>query len=567
MQVVLTDEVKIGQKVNKWTVKSLITGVNVILLKCDCDFLRKASINDFLQNKVKCSKCDKKDQKFSAVKQKIDGRTFGKWRDVKYLSRNKCLAVCGICGEEKEVRIDTLENGTSTRCVDCYLVEKNSKANERVEGQIYGGWKVLKYLGRGFCSAVCQLCKEEKKLSVYELEQGKTSKCRKCYLTERKNKADKKVEGNMYGNWKVIKNLSDGLCVAVCQLCGKQKEVYISILKRGLSNKCVDCFLLEERNKARERIMGNKYGQRKVLEYLGKNKCLAVCKLCGEEKEVFINNLKRGKADRCIDCVDRRNSRYEEELLRLFPTEIKNNKNLLGNSKLEIDLYYERNGKKIGIEFNGDYFHSENMRNDPRRHQRKTKLADKENIELIQIFEHEWLKNKEKIVIYLDRKINKREWIAVEECRVVEIESDEAVKFEELYNITGSKLVDINIALLYDNEIVAIMTFITIGKDIYEISKITIGKHNIDRGVYKLFNHFIQKYNPEVIIAYCDRLKFKGKTYKKLGFKLEENIDINYKWVRGTEVIEKENETQRIMEFLGYLKIYDSGVDKYVWCI
>ena len=50
-------------------------------------------------------------------------------------------------------------------------------------------------------------------------------------------------------------------------------------------------------------------------------------------------------------------SSYEKEISRLFLPDKNNDRNLLGDSGLEIDLYYERNGKKIGIEFNGDYYH------------------------------------------------------------------------------------------------------------------------------------------------------------------------------------------------------------------
>lgn len=45
--------------------------------------------------------------------------------------------------------------------------------------------------------------------------------------------------------------------------------------------------------------------------------------------------------------------------------------------------------------------------------------------------------------------------------------------------------------------------------------------YNITGGAEKLFNYFINKYNPKSIISYCDNSKFNGEIYLKLGFKLK----------------------------------------------
>ena len=67
-------------------------------------------------------------------------------------------------------------------------------------------------------------------------------------------------------------------------------------------------------------------------------------------------------------------------------------------SPLELDLYYPE--KKIAIEFNGDYWHSDEYK--PRDyHYNKFKLCRDRGVLLVSIFELEWLNNKDKIKSYL----------------------------------------------------------------------------------------------------------------------------------------------------------------------
>lgn len=66
---------------------------------------------------------------------------------------------------------------------------------------------------------------------------------------------------------------------------------------------------------------------------------------------------------------------------------------------LEIDLYIPE--LRIGIEYNGMYWHSEEVRHDPRAHEAKWAKAKAAGIRLIQIWELDWQESREEVREYL----------------------------------------------------------------------------------------------------------------------------------------------------------------------
>ena len=104
-----------------------------------------------------------------------------------------------------------------------------------------------------------------------------------------------------------------------------------------------------------------------------------------------------------------------------------------------------------------------------------------------------------------------------------------------------------------------------------------------------MFNYFIEHYNPENIISYCDKSKFSGKTYLDLGFvydsysqpakhwyniKTKRHITDNLLRQRGFsqlhgdsnyELFEKGNNNEELMIKAGYVVIFDCGQATYIW--
>ena len=134
------------------------------------------------------------------------------------------------------------------------------------------------------------------------------------------------------------------------------------------------------------------------------------CPICNEYAEHTFNNvfllkigkLKAGRPRLCSKCnFEFSSSKCEDEIreyISMFYKEIpiQNSRDII--SPLELDLYYPE--KKIAIEFNGDYWHSDEFKSND-YHYNKFKLCCSMGITLISIFENKWNCDREAIKMYL----------------------------------------------------------------------------------------------------------------------------------------------------------------------
>lgn len=171
-------------------------------------------------------------------------------------------------------------------------------------------------------------------------------------------------------------------------------------------------------------------------------------------------------------------------------------------------------------------------------------------------------------------------------CDIKIVDKYEAERFIDSYHLQGYTKSDINIGLYYNEELVSIMTF---GKPRYnknyqyELIRYC-SSMNVVGGAEKLFNHFIQLYNPHNVISYCDLSKFTGKTYVKLGFILK-SVSIGKHWYnmktdrhitdnllrsRGYDQLfgtsyGKNSSNEELMLKNDFVEIYDAGQATYIY--
>lgn len=114
--------------------------------------------------------------------------------------------------------------------------------------------------------------------------------------------------------------------------------------------------------------------------------------------------------------------------------------------------------------------------------------------------------------------------IGARKCTIKEISSEDANTFLNIYHRQKAVFAIYNIGLFYNNCLVAIMTF---GYPRYnqryqwELLRLCFhSDYRIIGGASKLFNYFIETYNPHSILSYCDYNYFSGDVYTKLGFSL-----------------------------------------------
>ena len=220
----------------------------------------------------------------------------------------------------------------------------------------------------------------------------------------------------------------------------------------------------------------------------------------------------------------------------------RNNKKLLGG--VEIDILID--DLKIGIEYNGLYYHTERMGKTKNYHLNKTKLMNNVGYKLIHIFEDEWLVNDSLIKNKISHLLgfNNTKTIGARKCDIIDVSNYDKNNFLNLYHIQGSDKSNIHIGATYNNELLGIMCFDNkrnmslVNKDIneneYELTRFATNTNYKIPGIAdKLLKEFIRKYNPSKIISFGDArwvLDSENNMYTKLGFKLVEIRKPDYRY-------------------------------------
>lgn len=238
--------------------------------------------------------------------------------------------------------------------------------------------------------------------------------------------------------------------------------------------------------------------------------------------------------------------------------------------KYELDIYIP--DKKFGIEFNGNYWHSEQCR-DRKYHQNKSLLGKENGVFVYHIFEYEWEdeKMKEKIKNHLLAILGVGgSVIYARDCEVKEISIQEKAKFLEENHLQGDDRSSVRYGLYHNGELVSVMTF---GRPRFNQKyKWEIHRYcsksgvRVVGGASRLFKHFLGA-NDGSIVSYSNFAKMSGNMYKMLGFT---NIGLSkpgYVWYKRGEVLSR-FQTQmkdeiKTMHENGYSRIYDCGNE--VW--
>lgn len=194
------------------------------------------------------------------------------------------------------------------------------------------------------------------------------------------------------------------------------------------------------------------------------------------------------------------------------------NSKILGRK--EIDIYIPK--LKLGIEFNGNYWHGE-LKRQKEYHQEKSLLAESKGIFIYHIFEYEWKTKKEQIINQLNNLLGiNQEKIYARKCEIKEVSTKEKESFLNKNHLQANDSSSIKIGLYYNDELVSLMTFqknINNMDNIFKLSRFCSKANcNVIGGVSKLFKYFIDTYKPKSIISYSNIAHTKGKIYKTLGF-------------------------------------------------
>lgn len=263
---------------------------------------------------------------------------------------------------------------------------------------------------------------------------------------------------------------------------------------------------------------------------------------------------------------------------------------ILENEKIldpyEIDIFLPE--INLGIEFNGLYWHSDAHKPN-NYHLIKYNKSIENNINLITIWEDDWVIKKEICKSFLLNKLNKTKTkIFARKCTLKEVAYNETKIFLDNNHLQGNCISSIRFGLYYNNELVSLMTF---GKlrlplsgrneiNSYELIRFA-NKINtsVVGGASKLLSFFVKNNNPKTIISYSDNLISNGNLYEKLGFEYVHTSNPGYWYVindvrehrfnwRKSILVKRgfdENKTEfEIMSENNFYKIFNAGNKKWI---
>ena len=214
-----------------------------------------------------------------------------------------------------------------------------------------------------------------------------------------------------------------------------------------------------------------------------------------------------------------------DDYYKLYPlTVICNDRQII--SPKEIDLYFP--DKKLAIEINGCYYHSEKFNKFKQYHLSKTDACLNNEIELLQFWDFELNTKWDQVINLINSKIGLCDRTYARKTVIKTLSFTEKKKFINANHLQGDVTSTTNIGLFDKNDqLVMVATFgkprFTKKENTHELLRLcSIAGLQVIGGASKLIKHFKKHYMnvDDELISYCNRRYSIGNVYKQLNFKL-----------------------------------------------
>lgn len=406
----------------------------------------------------------------------------------------------------------------------------------------------------------------------------------------------KLVHGNKYDYSKVeYKKSSEKICL-ICPIHGEFFVTPSKIFNRG--DGCPKCSKENARKKNIlnskdvlenfSRVHGDVYDY-SIVEYINMHtKVKIICKKHGIFEQLPYDHIHGHGCPMC----SKLESKCEKEIIEKIKENVGDIEIIENDRKVlegrEIDILFPF--LNIGIEYNDLRWHSNEFCKDKYYHKNKMLLANSKGIKLIQIFEDEYLNNKNLVINKILHIIgyNNKPKIYARKCDIRYITKEQSMTFLNNNHIQGYGKCSFSYGCFYNNKLCGVMSFLKNRSNDYELIRFaTDNKYQCIGVGGKLFKHFVSENKPNMVKTFADlRWTVDSETnlYSRLGFKKDKILEPDYKYVsinnpskrmhkfnfRKKIISERYNIPNNLTEsemakIIGVSKIYDCGLIRYIW--
>lgn len=302
----------------------------------------------------------------------------------------------------------------------------------------------------------------------------------------------------------------------------------------------------------------------------------------GHEWRCSINN-RAGSGTNCPTCGLHGSSKAENELynvlIEMGVTVKQHDRTLIAPYELDLVLP----DHNIAIEYNGLYWHSEMTNTDRKYHFNKWSKAKNAGIQLIQIWEDDWLNNKKLILASLKHKLkitDSKKKVFARKTTIAKASTAVAQVFLTENHIQGFSSGTHYIGLYDNGTLCALAVFRKEAQETYNIIRYATSVPVVG-GFTKLLKFVEKQYQPKAFITFADHCISNGKLYEDNGFFADKEIKPDYMYIVKGERKHKfgyrldkfKNDpnllwepglTEKELAILnGYSRIWDAGKTRY----
>lgn len=459
-----------------------------------------------------------------------------------------------LCPEHGEFIKIPSEHLIGSGCPQClknkphkltYTTEKYVSLAKKKYGDKYDYSKTNYKTSRDDITITCPNHGDFQKNAQHHLSGGGCPQCNGFKSSEKRDRYDgvheflirsKDIHNNLYDYSEVNYVNSFTKIDIICPVHGKFEQVpYDHVRGAGCKTCAIDALKLinsythEQFIEKSNEIHNNLYDYSKTKYTKARNNVIIICKKHGEFSQKAGSHMYYGHGcPKCSMFGSKQEEEVKEYLNELGISHIENSRKII--SPRELDVYIPE--LNVAIEMNGNYYHSELFGKSPEYHLEKTKECEDKGIQLIHVFESEWINNKELVKSMIKAKIGKNDKIFARKCKVSEISNSDKNDFLIDNHLQGKDNSAIRYGLYHEGELVSVMTFLKsrFNKK-YEIELSRFASKQgvtVVGGASKLFKHFVKNHNPESVISYSNKRYSEGNLYKQLGFEHLHDSSPNY---------------------------------------